>query len=156
MFCKKCGTEITREDHICTNCSYDNSPKEEQGTEKTDTVSVPVTPAAPMPENITTPAARTNNNNGNKFDAKRLSNWCWGSIASLMCGAFTFFMGLNKLLRYDSGDSYPYEPVNAYVGGDAYNYIINGTHATAYFVLTMMFVLAAIGLMMLHYMSKDS
>lgn len=157
MFCKKCGTEITREDHICTNCSYDNTPKESQ---EAVTPVVDVTPATPAASTTSAaapaPAVGNLQNNGNKIDTKRLSNWCWGAIASLMCGAFTLLMGLNKLLRYESGESYPYEAVNAYVGGDAYNYIINGNYATAYFVLTMMFVLAAIGMMILHYMSKES
>ena len=34
-----------------------------------------------------------------------------------------------------------------------YNYIINGTYSTAFFVLTAMFVLAGIGFIMLHYLS---
>ena len=45
--------------------------------------------------------------------------------------------------------------VNAYVGGDAYNYIINGTYATAFFVLTAMFVLAAVGFIIIHYLSQE-
>jgi hypothetical protein len=36
-------------------------------------------------------------------------------------------------------ENYPSINVNAYVGGDAYNYIINGTYATAFFVLSMGF-----------------
>lgn len=44
--------------------------------------------------------------------------------------------GIDKMTNYNSGDSYYSDPVNAYVGGDAYNYIINGTYATAFFVLT--------------------
>lgn len=31
--------------------------------------------------------------------------------------------------------------VNAVVGGDAYNYIINGTHAVAYILLALIFVI---------------
>ncbi|GAK03885.1 hypothetical protein JCM19037_2243 [Geomicrobium sp. JCM 19037] len=33
--------------------------------------------------------------------------------------------------------------MNAYVGGDAYNYIINGTHTIAYFVLALLCALVA-------------
>lgn len=84
----------------------------------------------------------------------KLTVWCWLAIVSLCCGAFTLYKGFDKMFRYDSGDSYPHKYVNAYVGGDAYNYIINGTYATAYFVLTAMFVLAAIGLVIIHYLSK--
>ena len=64
-------------------------------------------------------------------------------------------MGVDKMIHYNSGEFYPYEAINAYVGGDAYNYIINGTYATAYFVLTMMFVLSAIGFEIINYISKD-
>ncbi len=84
-----------------------------------------------------------------------MKKWRVLSWVSLSCGCFTFYKGLDKMLRYDAGDSYPYRSVNAYVGGDAYNYIINGTHATAFFVLTAMFVLAAIGLLIVHYVSKE-
>jgi hypothetical protein len=38
------------------------------------------------------------------------------------------------------------KPQNAYVGGDAYNYIINATKATAYFVVSGFLALFAIGL----------
>ena len=57
------------------------------------------------------------------------------------------------MVNYENPESSYREHVNAYVGGDAYNYIINGTHATAFFVLTTMFVLAAIGLLIIHYVS---
>ena len=40
------------------------------------------------------------------------------------------YQGYDKMTGYDR---YYYR--NAYVGGDAYNYIINGTYATSYFVL---------------------
>lgn len=45
--------------------------------------------------------------------------------------------GHNKMTKYKNSD---YNPVNAYVGGDAYNYIINGNYATGFFVLSMGFM----------------
>lgn len=57
--------------------------------------------------------------------------------------------------NYYSSENYPSLNVNAYVGGDAYNYIINGTYATAFFVLTAMFLLSSIGLMILHYIAEN-
>lgn len=87
---------------------------------------------------------------------KKLSVWSALSIVSLVCACITFFKGIDKMVNYDNGDYYPYELVNAYVGGDAYNYIINGTYSTAFFVLTTMFVLTSIGLMILHYVSKKN
>lgn len=97
-----------------------------------------------------------NNNNETISVRKRHSVWSILSIISLACACITFFKGIDKMVNYDNGDYYPYELVNAYVGGDAYNYIINGTYSTAFFVLTTMFVLASIGLMILHYVSKKN
>lgn len=83
----------------------------------------------------------------------KFSLWSLLSGGSFLCGCYTLFKGIDKLTNYENTD---YSSINAYVGGDAYNYIINGTHATAYFVLTAMFVLAAIGLLIVHYLSRQS
>ena len=84
---------------------------------------------------------------------RKFSLWSFLSGGSFMCGCYTLFKGIDKLTNYENTD---YSSINAYVGGDAYNYIINGTHATAYFVLSTMFVLAAIGLLIVHYISRQS
>ena len=97
-----------------------------------------------------------NNNSETATVKKKYSIWSILSVISLVCACITFFKGIDKMVNYDNGDYYPYELVNAYVGGDAYNYIINGTYSTAFFVLTTMFVLASIGLMILHYVSKKN
>jgi hypothetical protein len=84
-------------------------------------------------------------------------------IVLLSCAASVDIPG-GALTTYESldGDSTTYyvfddkySAIDEYVGGDAYNYIINGNYATAFFVLTAMFVLAAIGLMILHYVSQE-
>ena len=64
----------------------------------------------------------------------------------ISCGSFGISLificiGFDKLLRYKNGDVYPYELHNAYVGGDAYNYIINGNYATGFFVLSGSFLI---------------
>ena len=46
--------------------------------------------------------------------------------------------GFNKITSYSNPDSeysFDTEYINSYVGGDAYNYIINGTYFTAYAVM---------------------
>lgn len=58
----------------------------------------------------------------------------WLSVSLFIGSALSLMMGLFKLFVYSSPEGYD-DPVNALVGGDAYNYIINGTHATAYFVV---------------------
>ncbi|GAK12382.1 hypothetical protein [Geomicrobium sp. JCM 19039] len=51
-------------------------------------------------------------------------------------------VGIYKRFVYVSPDESDV-PMNAYVGGDAYNYIINGTHTIAYFVLALLCALVA-------------
>lgn len=61
-------------------------------------------------------------------------------------------MGFYKLFAYEnSNDEYSFsdESVNAYVGGDAYNFIINGTYTTAYFVLAGICLMFAVGMLIL-------
>ncbi len=138
MFCKKCGTEIMDVDGKCPQCGFVNSAvvnaeeKEMNMNEKKSEENIAVTGKA----------------------SKKLSNWCWGAIVSVCCAIFTFYKGVDKMINYNSGEYYPYRTVNAYVGGDAYNYIINGTYATAFFVLTAMFLMTAIGLVIIHYVSR--
>ncbi len=84
-----------------------------------------------------------------------VDRWCILSVTSFICGIITGILGFYKMLFYSSGDYYPFKTINAYVGGDAYNLIINGTYATAYFVLTAMFFLCAILLVIVHYISNQ-
>ena len=139
MYCKKCGAMIPDGQSKCEKCGWEalqNNQKE--GI------------SSPNEEALRTAPVQ----NHAKATKATWSVWCKLAVVSLCCGVFTFCEGLNKMFRYDSGDSYPHNYVNAYVGGDAYNYIINGNYATAFFVLTAMFVLAAVGLVMIHYLSQ--
>lgn len=149
MYCKKCGAIIPAESSKCEKCGAEITPN--------------MAESAVIPEAQEAIANNTNNSTALSTPIQKhqtstlktkLTVWCWLAIISLCCGAFTLYKGFDKMFRYDSGDSYPHKYVNTYVGGDAYNYIINGTYATAYFVLTAMFVLAAIGLVIIHYLSK--
>lgn len=64
------------------------------------------------------------------------------SITSLILSIIFFFMGFYRLFFYSNPESRVLKSRNAWVGGDAYNYIINGTQATAYFVLFAAFFIA--------------
>lgn len=58
------------------------------------------------------------------------------SVILLLLSIFCIGMGFDKMLRYrNSEKSYIYKSVNAYVGGDAYNYIINACYFAGYFSL---------------------
>lgn len=57
-------------------------------------------------------------------------------------GAIIFIcIGFYKMLSYNNGEYG--DVVNAYVGGDAYNYIINANYAVSYFILALMCVINA-------------
>ena len=55
---------------------------------------------------------------------------------------FFLYKGYDKMTNYNHSDSYYSENVNAYVGGDAYNLIINGTYTTSFFVLSAAGIIA--------------
>lgn len=72
--------------------------------------------------------------------------------ALLMIVSLLFFVGcglaasqgLDKYTNYYNSDNYPELNENAYVGGDAYNYIINGTYFTAFTVCAAACALAGL------------
>ena len=80
----------------------------------------------------------------------------WRGLSSIafIISAIALSLGLDKMFNYNSGEYYPYEYHNAYVGGDAYNYIINGNYATGFFVLATMFALMGVGFIVVYYLSK--
>jgi len=54
--------------------------------------------------------------------------------------------GFYKLWAYNDST---YSLANVYVGGDAYNYIINSNLATAYFPVALLFTLIALGFLLI-------
>lgn len=78
-------------------------------------------------------------------------------IATIMfvVSLIMIFKGYDKMINYSNiGDTVTSLSKNAYVGGDAYNYIINGTYATGYFVLATLFALVGIGFIIIGYLDK--
>lgn len=51
------------------------------------------------------------------------------SVVVLVLGLVCIGLGFHKMLNYHNSN---YSTVNVYVGGDAYNYIINGTYFSGY------------------------
>lgn len=77
----------------------------------------------------------------------------FGYAVSYLMSFIFIFIGFNKMLKYENdefGDS-----VNAYVAGDAYNYIINAGYATAYFVLALLFVVLGCTLLICDKLSEN-
>lgn len=65
------------------------------------------------------------------------------AISSFVFSAFFLYKGFDKMYVYESAELFK-KSKNVYVGGDAYNYIINGTYSTAFFVLATSFLLFGI------------
>lgn len=64
------------------------------------------------------------------------------AIICLVLSGVMIYQGYDKINNYYNSENYPSLNVNAYVGGDAYNYIINGTYSTAYNVLASGFMIS--------------
>ncbi|WDV46870.1 hypothetical protein PV797_04020 [Clostridiaceae bacterium M8S5] len=58
--------------------------------------------------------------------------------------------GHDKMCNYSTG----YFKQNAYVGGDAYNYIINSNYSTSFFVLATLFALLGVGIIIIGYLHR--
>ena len=76
------------------------------------------------------------------------------STMGFMAAIISVIMGFYKMFAYENYDDEDYfsdyeDNVNAYVGGDAYNYIINGTYTTSYFVLALVFTVFACTMLIL-------
>ncbi len=56
------------------------------------------------------------------------------SVAAFIACAVFASQSYDKYAHYSNSENYYIPNVNAYVGGDAYNYIINGTYFTAFAV----------------------
>ena len=68
------------------------------------------------------------------------------SILFFITSGYFLFQAYDKITNYRNAD---FSSVNAYVGGDAYNYIINGTYSTTYVVIALIFVVCAFGCLIL-------
>lgn len=69
----------------------------------------------------------------------------WDLKVIISFGISLIFMSLGfyKMFVYEMSDLSYVPDKNVYVGGDAYNYIINANFSTAYFVLALIFVIIA-------------
>lgn len=113
MYCPKCGVELS-DSTICYNCDLDIKTLEFE-TENTIDNSM---------------------NSRSTIKTEKNSIVLGFPIVAVLsfCIAVVFFwMGYDKINSYNSGELG--DAINAYVGGDAYNFIINAQLATGYFTL---------------------
>lgn len=60
------------------------------------------------------------------------------TVVCLCLGVIFLGMGFHKKMKYENSR---YNPVNAYVEGDAYNYVINSNYFAGYAVIGMGFLI---------------
>jgi hypothetical protein len=95
--------------------------------------------------------------NAKAIPKKTKTNYCIiSSYACFLATTIFIYMGFDKMTRYYSSEYMPSLNENAYVGGDAYNYIINGTYSTSFFVLATGFLIAGILLLIFNHMRAVS
>jgi len=82
----------------------------------------------------------------------------WNVLSGVMflVSSIMIYRGYDKLTNYYYSDTLSSLNKNAYVGGDAYNYIINGARSTSFFVLATMFAILGVGFIIIGYLDKIS
>ena len=129
MYCKKCGSELN-DNLMCSTCGFQNTL--EAG------IQVDIVKDAVI---------------NDKSKIVRNKVWAWLSGIMFFISCIPLYKGYDKMTNYYSSDTYYSLNVNAYVGGDAYNYIINAGYATAFFVLAIGAALLGVGFLIVYYLS---
>ena len=98
-------------------------------------------------------------NSNKKLNMKSKAPYALFSVLGFMGVIVSVGMGFYKMFVYENVDEDSYfsssENINAYVGGDAYNYIINGTYTTSYFVLALVFMVFACSMLILKSINQN-
>lgn len=119
-------------------------------------ISQTITPMTPPKEDIAPATSHTPEKTTIDYiaeDEAPHTGWKRFSTISFIACFLSVGLGLYKLLFYANPEEYYKLHMNVYVNGDAYNYIINGTHATAYFVLATMWAIFAIGAAIMNHLN---
>lgn len=144
MFCKKCGS-ILNDDLLCSFCGFQNvlvenvDEAENTSHKQNESTSVPIV----KEDNIS--------NEGNVASKNRI----WAVLSSVMfiISFIPLYKGYDKMHNYYSSETFYSLNRNAYVGGDAYNYIINAGYSTAYYVLAIGFAILGVVFLIVYYLS---
>lgn len=125
MICSKCGAKLYEDDSFCKLCGG-------EGIEP----SIP-----PESEFVIENKTETTTNIPNKVSEVNVKKETCLRIGGILCavflmlGIFFCFKGFDCKNNYYNSEYSSSLNKNAYVGGDAYNYIINGTYFTGYLTL---------------------
>ncbi len=131
--CPECGKEIVSlEAKSCPECGYPIDSEALKNQLNPQTSDRNEGSAAP---GVLQEASK------NKVDKKDISKvlFVFAAVMYLMC-LIMIYKGYDKMTNYYNSENYYSLNKNAYVGGDAYNYIINGTYATGFFALSSGFM----------------
>ncbi len=83
---------------------------------------------------------------------KTASSWLLvAAVINYFLAVIFVGIGFYKLFAYENPESGYGTMINAYVGGDAYNYIINANYASAYFTLAIFCAVIAMTLILTYY-----
>lgn len=150
MECPKCFNKVTFGERECENCGYQFSNAQSETVECPDCCNkIPLgSKICPKCGYDLDPAERYDfsyhQKSKNSVKARSFKGF---AIVFFIVSALTLALGLFKMFSYENHQSYRYsddmgehhrsDNINAYVGGDAYNYIINGNYATGFFVISM-------------------
>ena len=138
--CSECNKEIEKTALSCPSCGclITNDEHQEIVHKKSDGISN---------DNNFSTFSTTNNNHSETLISL--------SAISFIVSFIFYYKGYDKLTNYSNPRSFSLESQNAYVSGDAYNYIINGTYSTSFFVLGVGFSLIGLLLVIIYYLSKS-
>lgn len=106
-----------------------------------------------MEETSSSQKKQTMDNNNVLEQKVTLKVWDAKVIVNFVIAGIFILIGFYKIYAY-SYEEYGENNVNAYVGGDAYNYIINANYATAYFVLALVFTIIGSTLLICNVIQK--
>ncbi len=146
MYCKNCGKQIPDGIAVCMYCGTVNirrdaemrpaGPEMAAGSGMTQAGTGPAAGPGMTPGGTASAAGPgtadpgTSQNGSGPQDVPD-GRWNITAVCCLAAAAVFFCMGLYKMCFYDQNHM-----INAYVGGDAYNYIINASYVTACWVLS--------------------
>lgn len=144
--CPECGQEIDELVENCPECGY--PVKKERLKEERKQQHIEEVNAYRNKQAIERSERERTKEEKRKTIEYRLSKIKAGFVVcSIVCGIIAcifFYKGYNVKNVYRNSDTYYSSNRNAYVGGDAYNYIINGTYFAGYMALGSAYMVSCI------------
>lgn len=80
--------------------------------------------------------------------------WVVLAIIAFLCSVVMIGLGVDKVVNYYNSENFSSLIKNAYVGGDAYNYIINASYATGYYVLALLSAVCGFGFLVMGFLNQ--